>query len=307
MGISCRERSNVDNASKGRRQTTAPAMWIALLFTGSSGCVEARCYERADCVVPKICSPEGICVFECTSASDCGNGFQCEGHLCEPISSGLVSCPEDMVAVAEAFCIDRFEASRPDATVTSAGSDGSYALSVAGVLPWQVAGNAVAEDACRASGKRLCSPEKWQLACAGSQRTAYSYGNTYDPTACNGIDTFGRSQFHLMPTGAFSACVSEWGAFDLNGNLWEHVSGGSDQTVRGGAYNCSDSAALHRCDYVPGSWTPSARGFRCCLSPAAATDPNSIAGASSARDEPQGGRSSPSRGVLSLDEGLRLP
>jgi len=46
------------------------------------------------------------------------------------------------------------------------------------------------------------------------------------------------------------------------------VAGGSDMTVRGGAFNCNDSAALHKCAYVPGNWTPSARGFRCCLTPA---------------------------------------
>lgn len=46
----------------------------------------------------------------------------------------------------------------------------SRASSVAGVMPWQVASNAVAAQACVASGKRLCQPEEWQLACAGPDR-----------------------------------------------------------------------------------------------------------------------------------------
>jgi len=35
---------------------------------------------------------------------------------------------------------------------------------------------------------------------------------------------------------------------------------------RGGAYNCGNSMALHRCDH-DGTWGPSARGFRCCAAP----------------------------------------
>jgi hypothetical protein len=169
-----------------------------------------------------------------------------------------------MVPVSSAFCIDRYEASRPDATAVSAGVSETAATSRAGVLPWQVRDNALAQAACGAAGKRLCFPEEWRLACGGQAGLAYSYGNTYDPTACNGIDAFGRTAFHLTPTGSFPRCVSPEGAYDLNGNLWEHVNGGTDSTVRGGAYNCSDSAAYHRCDYIPGSWSPLARGFRCC-------------------------------------------
>jgi formylglycine-generating enzyme required for sulfatase activity len=171
-----------------------------------------------------------------------------------------------MVPVAGAYCIDRYEASRPDASGNHAGIDGSRALSVSGVVPWQVDDNATAEAACRASGKRLCTPDEWLLACQGPDGSAYSYGDTYDPEACNGIDAFGWEGFRLMPTGAFGLCTNEWGAFDMNGNLWEHVAAGDDTTVRGGAYNCGNSALLHRCDYVPSTWAPSARGFRCCSS-----------------------------------------
>jgi formylglycine-generating enzyme required for sulfatase activity len=177
-----------------------------------------------------------------------------------------------MVAVAKLFCIDRYEASRPDATATSYGTDNSRAQSVEGVYPWQVVSNEEAEAACESSGKRLCSPEEWQLACQGPNGTVYAYGDAYQPAVCNGIDTFGRTDYHLTPTGALPECANEWGVFDMNGNLWEYVSGGSDLTVRGGAFNCIDSATLHRCDYIPGSWAPSALGFRCCLTPGSELD-----------------------------------
>lgn len=241
------------------------ACWLA-------ACVDRHCYEQADCPAPKVCAATGRCVFECRTGADCGAGFRCERHLCHPDPAKPLVCPDEMAKVADAFCIDRYEASRPDATATGVGSDEHSARSVAGVMPWQVASNAVAAQACAAAGKRLCSAAEWQLACAGPDRSVYAYGNVYDPQACNGIDAFGREAFHLAATGSFPRCASAWGAFDLNGNLWEHLAGGSDQSVRGGAYNCSDSAALHRCDYVPGSWAPSARGFRCCLAPASAID-----------------------------------
>ena len=177
-------------------------------------------------------------------------------------------CPEDMVDIGGSFCMDRFEASRPDATATSSGSEDGPATSRLGVLPWvfywEQDENAVARDACLAADKDLCTAEQWWIACAGPERTTYGYGNSYNPALCNGIDLFGRSGFHLLPTGVLEDCQSAWGVYDLNGNLWEHVLDGSTQLVRGGAYNCNDSAALHQCDYVPNNWTPSARGFRCC-------------------------------------------
>lgn len=245
------------------------SLLIAVLY---GGCASQRCYEDQDCKASQICGPSGVCIFECSSDPDCGLGFQCRDHRCVPRSTGAISCPDDMVNVADVFCADRYEASRPDATSTSAGTDSTCARSVAGAVPWQVTSNAAAETACAAVGKRLCAPEEWRLACKGPDNAVYAYGNTYDPGTCNGIDAFGRSNFHLAPTGSFPQCTNEWGLFDINGNLWEHVSGGSDQTVRGGAYNCGDSAALHKCDYVPGDWSPSARGFRCCLTPVSTTD-----------------------------------
>jgi hypothetical protein len=231
--------------------------------------IDERCYQNADCPAPQVCNSKGFCVWQCIEDRECGPGFSCVDHVCRlaagdgGVSDGGGACPSDMVLVANAFCIDRYEASRADATAQSPGTS-EVATSRAGVLPWEVRDNATAQAACAAAGKRLCFPEEWRLACSGAGGRVYAYGNTYDPTACNGIDAFGRNAFHLTPTGSFPRCVSPEGAYDLNGNLWEHVNGGSDFTVRGGAFNCSDSATLHRCDYIPGSWAPLARGFRCC-------------------------------------------
>ena len=81
-------------------------------------------------------------------------------------------------------------------------------------------------------------------------------------TQCGGEHRY--APFRLEPTGYNPGCTNGYGVFDMNGNLWEHVFGGDERSIRGGAYNCSDSVTLHRCDYIPGDWEPSARGFRCC-------------------------------------------
>ncbi|MFH1464753.1 MAG: SUMF1/EgtB/PvdO family nonheme iron enzyme [Pseudomonadota bacterium] len=211
-------------------------------------------------------------------------------HDTAPIDTGpVVGCPSGMVSIGDAFCIDRYEASRPDATAGSAGTDSSQATSRAGVQPWRVTTLSEAEAACAGAGKRLCSPTEWYTTCVGPDETVYPYGDDYEATTCNGIDTYCDCDstaascdceshgdapyagcyyacggtYGVEPTGSFPGCVNGYGVFDISGNLWEYVTGTDPYPVRGGAYNCGDSRTNQRCDYAP-TWNPSARGFRCC-------------------------------------------
>jgi hypothetical protein len=241
------------------------------------------CVTNADCLPGQVCvTVTGQCVYECTTAADCGLGFECVDHGCiVECVGGELDCPAGMVAVCGTFCIDAYEASRPDATADDAGSDESRAASQPGVLPWSsgrpdLMNQTVAQSACQASGKRLCKGAEWKLVCGNLQGQRYSYGDDYDPTACNGIDTYCYCEpypgcydacdadFHVMPTGALEACQTDLGVWDLNGNVWELVSSsdGLDH-YRGGAHNCADPEQLHACDY-DATWNPAAKGFRCC-------------------------------------------
>jgi|GEM_PF-326006 len=241
---------------------------VALVCAQALGCVQERCTMDQDCPSPKVCSAGGECVYECESDEDCGAGFGCAAHRCSPIEHVPIQCPDDMVPVQNLFCVDRYEASRADATAEESGVDNSKATSRASVIPWEVGDdNATAAGACQAAGKRLCTPFEWELACRGPEGRRYGYGSSYEPETCNGIDTFGAASVKLLPTAQLAECVNGWGAYDLNGNLWEHVADGDGTSVRGGAYNCIDSMTLHRCDYVPRTWVPSALGFRCCWTP----------------------------------------
>jgi len=193
----------------------------------------------------------------------------CDGQVDEGL---LCSCPEGMVVVESAFCIDIYEASRPDATATSTGTATDMAMSQAGVMPWRNVSFAEAAGACARAGKRLCEPAEWEQTCRGPDVTAYSYGDTYEPLTCNGIDSFEYPGFHIVPTGTFTNCTNAYGVYDINGNVWERVqpsamNPAAGSAGRGGAYNCSDSAALHNCGYEAlwGSDPIANFGFRCCL------------------------------------------
>ena len=227
----------------------------------------------------------------------CGDGEICYLGVCDPAPR----CPEDMVRVGD-ICMDRYEASRSDATAASGGSDDSVALSVPGVIPWYVnpvdiADMAVFAAACEVAGKHLCTASEWQPACDGPDLSLYSWGDTFDPYVCNCVDTFCQdfcdlhgiaecdtadgcgyrlyyysgygAPFHAVPTGTFPGCTSEYGAFDINGNVWEIVVSDSEPPdargfeVRGGAFNCGGPSSRLQCSYNAG-WTSLYAGFRCC-------------------------------------------
>lgn len=266
---------------------------LVLVLAPLAGCiVREHCFDVDDCprgescdVVTGTCAPSAP---ECVVAEDCGGlGFLCEDGICvaDCLPEGTISCPDDQVEVCGTFCMDRWEASRSDATADHAGLDDTMATSRPSVLPWfssdpvQGMNQDIAEAACNAAGKRLCTTAEWKLSCQGGEGLVYAYGDAYDPLACNGIDAFCTcdgegpyahcyddcgADFRVMPTGSFPACVSPWGAWDVSGNVWEIVAtqDGLDH-YRGGAYNCRDSVQNQRCDY-DAAWDPSAKGFRCC-------------------------------------------
>jgi formylglycine-generating enzyme len=117
-------------------------------------------------------------------------------------------CPLEMVPVG-GNCVDVYEASRMDATATNPGADESVAMSRAGVLPWYVnpmssAALAKFEAACQAAGKRLCGSTEWFEACRGPAGNTYFFGNTWDPTACNSVDTYCQQCCDILGLGSCS-------------------------------------------------------------------------------------------------------
>lgn len=286
----------VDEGFEKSSVKTCGPYCIACNFpNGSAACVEGSCrllgcdegywnLNRRD-----IDGCEYACVAtgteSCNSKDDDCDGLVDEGEVC------VVSCPSDMVPVG-AYCIDRYEASRADATAMSQGVDSSRAYSRAGVLPWMVnpmtkAELGAFESACAAAGKRLCTKDEWFAACTGPKLTTFVYGDHFDREACNCVDTYcddyceemGQStcssaencgytyySFHEVVTGSFVNCSNEYGTLDINGNVWEAVPSSSDSRgyeLRGGAFNCASPSTRVNCGFNAG-WTELYAGFRCC-------------------------------------------
>lgn len=124
---------------------------------------------------------------------------------------------------AKHFCIDRYEfpneaGRKPTVSVT-----------------WDQA-----RDVCANEGKRLCMAEEWTLACEGPERKPYPFGYARDATACNfdkpyimpDNDAYDDPRTRAVeiarvsqsePSGSRPACVSDFGVFDMTGNVDEWV------------------------------------------------------------------------------------
>lgn len=121
------------------------------------------------------------------------------------------------------FCIDRYE------YPNEAGR--SPRLSIT----WDEA-----RDVCENDGKRLCAAQEWTLACEGPERKPYPFGYVRDATACNfdkpyilpdnfayvdprthdaEIARVNQSE----PSGSRPRCVSDYGVYDMTGNVDEWV------------------------------------------------------------------------------------
>lgn len=198
----------------------------------------------------------------------------CDGSTDEGPSGGLLA---DLVPVnwgGIKVQVDRYEASRPDASLSSAGILTSHVCTKPNALPWASVTYAQAAAACAASGRRLCTAAELQAACATSASLAYPYGNTYQAASCNGMEHTGSS---ALPSGSLPQCTTgSNGIFDLSGNLAEWTSTktgntGAPQnldimTLQGGSFltpglalTCSYSLARITVNAVTDSI-----GFRCC-------------------------------------------
>ena len=186
------------------------------------------------------------------------------------------------------FCIDRWEAHVTDHSPFMVPSEG-VAKTLPGVIPQGYISGEVAEAACQAAGKRLCTSREWLRACRGPRWLVYPYGNTYVPAACNEgraehpvVELFGadadwsagqmndarinQQPNTLAPAGSHPVCMSVDGVFDLHGNLHEWVSDATG-TFRGGFYvdaTINGKGCTYRTTAHGRSYHDYSTGFRCC-------------------------------------------
>jgi formylglycine-generating enzyme required for sulfatase activity len=218
--------------------------------------------------------------------------------LALPATAG---CPSGMSRIGDQFCIDRYEASLVE--TLAGGGERAWspyhtpeharvrAVSRGGVVPQAYISQQMAERACRASGRRLCSNHEWLTACRGPNGTQFPYGSHRERGRCNEnhgrhpvVYLFGHTRHYIwdaihmndpqinqLPgtlalTGAFNGCTNEYGVYDMVGNLHEWTND-PEGTFRGGYYmdtrlngdGCSYGTFAHDTSYHDYS-----TGFRCC-------------------------------------------
>jgi formylglycine-generating enzyme required for sulfatase activity len=139
---------------------------------------------------------------------------------------------------------------------------------------------------CLWAGKRMCGKigglpgdytpgmvpvveDMWHTACSLGAQQRYPYGQSYDPSACNGID-FGLGQ--PAPAGSIPTCEGAYpGIFDLWGNMVEWQSGCEGPTgpmdnclVRGGSFVDGDVGCGGYFTAPRNTTSGDNIGFRCC-------------------------------------------
>lgn len=229
-------------------------------------------------------------------ATACGGEVDPEPDQAAPPTFG-VPCPADpdMVVIPSIrnrppFCIGRFEASSTvgvlgNADQSSAGEtgDGSTTVRVeskrfskplSGVSWFQ------ANAACRGAGKRLCTADEWLTACRGSTDTTYPYGDDFHRLTCNGFDAARGAPVEtgaMFTTGLDAqksevalGCVTEHGAYDMSGNVWEWNAdsyfNGTRRGLAGGGFRSNEIGL--RCvtedNHAEPAENRESYGFRCC-------------------------------------------
>jgi sulfatase modifying factor 1 len=159
-----------------------------------------------------------------------------------------------------------------------------------GVRPQGYVTGIVAEAACAAAGKRLCTEDEFVMACRGERDTQFPYGADYVDGACNvfredhpatllhenpslghldpRLDRVpGRKGPLLRATGESPRCASPWGddaVYDLVGNLDEWL----DDPAGAFAGGFFARSTRNGCDAFvgahPKSYLDYSTGVRCC-------------------------------------------
>lgn len=149
-------------------------------------------------------------------------------------------CPENMVLVTQAlvpFCIDMYEASpglecphaeptNEDETTMNLAQKDCVAESSPNRKPWRYVSLAQAEEACSKAGKRLPSANEWYKAALGTPDLNDGWSEEYCNVSNNRAD-------RAAETGSGMRCVSDAGAYDMVGNVWEWV----EETINHGSWN----------------------------------------------------------------------
>ena len=264
------------------------------------------CLETVDCVGDHMSYAgycPGPSQVQCC-VPDSGTGTtDCDPDAPVYINEGLVEapglggCPPGMVPVDD-FCIDQYEAflveldaddeELPWSPYHNPGAHRVRAKSAYGAIAQGYINQIQASAACQEAGKRLCTDNEWLLACRGSAANIYPYGDTRQAGVCNdarshpAVEYYGTNADWIWSaldnacisqlddtvdgSGSNAGCVSEYGAYDMMGNVHEWTAN-STGVFRGGFYadtSINGEGCLYDTEAHNVSHWDYSTGFRCC-------------------------------------------
>jgi hypothetical protein len=222
-----------------------------------------------------------------------GQDDDCDGVVDDGMTPAIIPTVSVPRTGGGTVQIMRYEASRPDATTTGAGTLSTHACGTANRVPWTTVTWTEASDACCAlnasgtcgsTGWRLCDASDWETACEGPTGTCdWSYASsctTSQRMTCNGKEydcnsSTPQDEDCLFNTGSstFGSCRTVWSTgsvFDLSGNAreWTNTTRGTDiYELRGGSFNNVEAGRTCEFDFTVADQTfrhPNT-GFRCCF------------------------------------------
>jgi MYXO-CTERM domain-containing protein len=234
----------------------------------------------------------GVPVTTGSPGTESCNGLDddCDGTVDEPCPTADGKCVTDSwVSLGGGIEIYKYEASRPDADASTAGSKNTRACSAPNRLPWANLTYLAARAACDAADPtaRLCTEAEWEQACMNDASGTCNWGFPNHPACnswvfdqCNGVDYNSTPAIQASGhSGARDGCYRGPSAtpaqqiFELSGNVKEYVLQRDTGAipVRGGATNNTQDGL--RCDFDFPVWPNNSAfsnvGFRCCRSPSA--------------------------------------
>ena len=176
------------------------------------------------------------------------NAVDMNGNLSDTMIGSVFSgseksdsiCPKNMVLVTQAlspFCVDMYEVSagedciyidplNEDQTMFNLSDPDCEPVSSVNKLPWRHITLDQAQRACSRAGKRLPSAGEWYKAAIGTPDPNDGWSSEH----CNVSNNRAEG---VSITGNGIRCISDAGAYDMVGNVWEWV----EESVQKGDWN----------------------------------------------------------------------
>jgi formylglycine-generating enzyme len=221
------------------------------------------------------------------------------------------ACPDDMRLVAgdhfdemEHLCVDPRADSRTThcfayqegisaeegkITPIRVCMDQYEAPNVRGMKPYVMKSFNQATKWCGDRGKRVCSEEEWETACEGPEHRPLAYGWRVDVALCNSNKSWrpfdvkrlyaenddAKDELEKLwqgaPSGAYAACASAFGIYDMMGNVEEWVQTRAGRKFPGALMGGFWAKPWTGCRGTNDAHEPTfvfyETGFRCCADP----------------------------------------